>query len=190
MMWVIASCGPQQGDSSSTGVFDGGAGPAPAPVAVDLPDTTGASVWQYLEASDYRDTWSAWPGKGMLYEGQEPHGMLLTTYLNRTAMQGLENKDGVMPYGAVVVKENYLPDTTLAAITVMFKVEDFNPRHNDWFFSKHQPTGEVQRDPDGLITLEGRVPACESCHAVQSANDYLYTGLVVADSSRLITPEE
>ncbi len=34
---------------------------------------------------------------------------------------------GPMPAGAIVVKENYMPDKKLAAITVMYKVAGYNP---------------------------------------------------------------
>ena len=54
------------------------AGAAEAPV-VELPDTTAAALWAYLESQQYRQRWSLWPGKGRLYTGSEPHGMLLTT---------------------------------------------------------------------------------------------------------------
>jgi hypothetical protein len=144
---------------------------------IEPPDTTGASVWAFLQDQDYQANWSTWPGKGMFYEGQEPHGMLLTTYLNENALVAITAKTGMMPDGAVIVKENYQPDSTLAAITVMYKVAGFNPEHSDWFFSKHLPTGALERMPDGRA-MEGRVPGCQSCHSEQKANDYLFTGSI------------
>ena len=85
-------------------------------------DTTGAAIWAHLQQSDYRSTWTLWPGKGELYTGQEPHGMLLTTYLNDLALQALNSGASRMLPGAIIVKENYMPDRTLVAITTMFKV--------------------------------------------------------------------
>ncbi len=68
--------------------------PEPTPqasvVAVDA-DTTGAAIWVHLQESDYRNTWTLWPGKGELYTGREPHGMLLTTYLNDVALEAWTN---------------------------------------------------------------------------------------------------
>jgi hypothetical protein len=87
-----------------------------------LPDTMGAAVWSHLEAADYSANWELWPGKGELYTGQEPHGALLTTYLNPVAYAALTGMAGSMPAGAIIVKENYMPDSTLAAITVMYKL--------------------------------------------------------------------
>ncbi|GIV61461.1 MAG: hypothetical protein KatS3mg044_0327 [Rhodothermaceae bacterium] len=140
-----------------------------------LPDTTGASVWAYLQQVDYQNTWSLWPEKGELYTGQEPHGMLLTTYLNDVAYEALMNKAGAMPPGAIIVKENYMPDSSLAAVTVMYKVEGYNALHNDWFFSKHRPDGSLDRSPEGMA-LEGRVPGCQNCHMGRKDNDYIFTG--------------
>ena len=46
----------------------------------ELPGTTASSVLSYLEETDYQESWELWPGLGEKYTGQEPHGMLLTTY--------------------------------------------------------------------------------------------------------------
>ena len=143
--------------------------------ATEWPDTTGAAVWDYLQQVNYQENWQLWPEKGELYEGQEPHGMLLTTYLNDTAYQALTGDAATMPAHAVIVKENYRPDSTLAAVTVMYKVEGYNPDHNDWFFSKHLPSGELDTGPGGMA-LAGRVPGCQSCHGQEADNDYLFTG--------------
>ena len=164
----------------------GGCGPSDAPgegeeaaptlqaSAVAGADTTGAAVWAHLQESDYRSTWTLWPEKGELYAGQEPHGMLLTTYLNDVALQSLSSGASSMAPGAIVVKENYMPDSTLAAVTTMFKVEGYNPDVNDWFFTKHLASGELDRTPDGMA-MEGRLPGCTNCHRAMQTNDYLFT---------------
>ncbi len=46
---------------------------------LQLPDTTAAALWAYLQKVEYRNNWELWPEKGKLYQGQVPHGMLLTT---------------------------------------------------------------------------------------------------------------
>ena len=53
-----------------------------------MPDTTAASVWAHLQSANYQ-TWPLWPDKGSLYPGSQPHGMLLTTYVNDVAMKVL-----------------------------------------------------------------------------------------------------
>jgi hypothetical protein len=74
----------------------------------------------------------------------------------------------VMPVGAIVVKENYTPDSTLAATTVMYKVSGYDPEAGDWFYLK--------RLADGTVEASGRVAGCQGCHAQRADNDYLFTG--------------
>lgn len=136
------------------------------------PDTTGAAVWQYLQSWDYQTNWETWPGKGEFYTGQVPHGMLLTTYMNDIAYDALSSQAGRFPPGAIIVKENYMQDRTLAAVTTMYKVQGYNPGAADWFWVKHLPDGTV--DDGGMA--QGRVRGCIECHAARSDNDYIYTG--------------
>ncbi|MFO7894442.1 MAG: cytochrome P460 family protein [Longimicrobiales bacterium] len=130
-----------------------------------LPDTTAQAVWSYLQDADYQD-WRMWPGKGELYEGTEPHGMLLTTYLNGTAYDGLTTGSGELPNGSIVVKENYMPDSTLAAITVMYSAEGYDAEHNDYFWAKYEA--------DGTVEDAGRVESCTNCHT-DGERGYLMT---------------
>ena len=146
-----------------------------------LPAPAGKDLWNYLTKVDYRESFSLWPGRGKLYKGTEPHGMLLTTYVNKTALEAIQEKKGTMPAGAIVVKENYKPDKKLAAITVMYKVADYNPDHNDWFFTKHLPDGTLDKMPNGMA-MEGKLPGCQGCHSARRDNDYLFTGSIAASS--------
>lgn len=137
---------------------------SPTPI---LPDTTGTAVRDYLREVNYQKNWELWPGKGELYSGTAPHGMLLTTYLNKTAFAALLVKAGAMSVGTIIVKENYMPGGALESTTVMYKVAQYNPEHNDWFFTK--------LGPDGAVDVEGRVPGCQACHSLRKDNDYIYT---------------
>ncbi len=144
--------------------------PAAEPVMpqVAQPDTTAAALWAHLEQARYQ-TWAMWPGKGRLYNGTEPHGMRLTTYVNALGLDAVTNKAGTMPAGAIVVKENYMPDSTLAAVTVMYKAAaGYDAANNNWFWMK--------RNADGTVEAQGRVPMCAGCHAQKKANDYIVTG--------------
>jgi hypothetical protein len=171
---VLSSCSPQP-ERPAEAPIESQADEALGHEIIPAPDTTGNSIWSFLQASNYRDTWSLWPGKGKFYEGTRPHGALLTTYLNPLALGAVNTRVGTMPDGATIVKENYKPDSTLASITVMRKFAGYDPDHSDWFFSKFLPSGELDKSPDGMA-LEGRVPTCQSCHGERKDNDYLYTG--------------
>lgn len=132
-----------------------------------LPDTSGAAVWASISNTSRYQDWKLFPGKGKFYEGTEPHGMLLTTYVNDQAFGALKSTVRPLPNGSFLVKENYKPDKTLAAITVMFKKRGYNPDAGDWFWAKY--------GPDGTIMKEGKVAGCIGCHTAGKVNDYVMT---------------
>jgi hypothetical protein len=129
---------------------------------------SGTVLWGQLKKADYVKNWKMWPGKTALYKGTEPHGALLTTYVNGTALKAIEGKKGKLPVGSIITKENYMPDKKLAAITVMYKVKGYNPEAGDWFWAKYAP--------DGKIEAEGKVEMCIKCHSMKKDNDFVYTG--------------
>ena len=130
-----------------------------------LPDTTSGSVIAYLEEVDYQnnDEWKLFPGSTEKYPGADPHGMLLTTYVNSAAFEAIEAGQ-TTPSGAILVKENYTPDGVLAATTTMYKKSGYNPDHNDWYWIKVLA--------DGTVEKEGQVIGCQDCHV--DARDYIF----------------
>jgi hypothetical protein len=138
------------------------------PASLEAPQPTAEAVWSYLEQADYASNWSLWPGKGQFYEGSEPHGALLTTYLNPAAMEALEGDATSMPAGAMIVKENYSADRQLAAVSVMYKSAGFDAEYNDWFW--------LSRLADGTVEASGQVESCHECHESEADNDYLMSG--------------
>ncbi len=141
---------------------------AEAAMPTPPPDTTAAAVWAHLQAESFHESWSLWPDKGELYQGQEPHGALLTTYLNPLALDAVTNRAGTLPPGAIIVKENFAPDSTLAATTVMYKASGYDAEHGDWWWMK--------RLADGTVEAQGRVQGCIDCHGGAADNDYIMTG--------------
>lgn len=138
------------------------------PAALSAPDTTAAALWAHLQDADYR-SWPMFPGRGELYSGTEPHGMLLTTYVNDIARDALTNGASTLPAGAIIVKENYMPDSTFAAATVMHKVPGYDAQNGDWYWAKY--------DPSGVVEDAGRAPMCQQCHAAQRQRDFVMTPL-------------
>jgi len=53
----------------------------------------------------------------------------------------------------LVVKDNYKPNRTLAAITAMNKIKGYNPEAGDWFWVKYAPDGKALKKgkPAGCI---------------------------------------
>lgn len=170
LVTALAACGGgDRADDEPVPADEAAAPDSEAATQTMLPDTAAESMWRALQAADYQGSWELWPEKGELYPGAEPHGMLLTTYLNGQALQALRGNAGSMPVGAILVKENYMPDSTLAAVTVMMKRQrSYNPDHNGWFFMK--------RLADGTVEASGRAEGCQNCHMGQADNDYVMTG--------------
>ena len=142
-----------------------------ATVSASMPGTEDAgALWAHLEEEGYK-SWNLWPGKGEHYPGGAPHGATLTTYLNATAAHALDQGAASMPAGSIIVKENYMPDGTLDAVTTMYKVTGYNPDAGDWHWVKYHPDGTVFAD--GMA--QGMVPGCIACHTGKADNDYIFT---------------
>ena len=73
-----------------------------------------------------------------------------------------------MPNGAIIVKENYTPDQVFELVTVMYRVQGYNPDNNDWFWAKVKV--------DGSVDAESQVRGCQSCHGQGKDNDFVLTG--------------
>ncbi|MBD3161696.1 MAG: hypothetical protein GF346_05515 [Candidatus Eisenbacteria bacterium] len=136
--------------------------------ATTPPDTTAEALWGHLMGENYAENWAHWPGKTPFYEGTRPHGALLSTYLNGTALGAVTTDAATLPSGSIIVKENYMPDSTLAAVTVMYKVDGYDPDNNDWYWLK--------RTADGTVEAQGRVQGCIDCHGKALDNDFVLTG--------------
>lgn len=118
------------------------------------------------EKDDYK-RWLLWPGKGKLYSGTEPHGVLLTTYVTADVSRIIEKNRGMMLDDSIIVKENYNSDKELMALTVMQKIKGYDPEHNDWFWAKYSP--------DGTVEAAGKVESCINCHEQRESVDYLFS---------------
>ncbi|HET6459289.1 MAG TPA: cytochrome P460 family protein [Syntrophales bacterium] len=129
---------------------------------------TGVSLWDYLKKQAYAKNWQMWPGTTGMYEGPEPHGAFLTTYVNDVALKSISAKKGKFADGAIIAQDNFSKDKKLKFISVIYKVKGYNPQGGDWFW--------VQYKPDGRIESEGKIDECIKCHEAQKGNDYVYTG--------------
>ncbi|GAB4180292.1 MAG: hypothetical protein Kow00100_22220 [Geothermobacteraceae bacterium] len=135
-----------------------------------LPTADGQAVYDYITKTSPYQQWPLFPGKDKFYKGQHPHGALLTTYVNDVALKGIEGKAGTLADGSIIVKENYMPDKMLGAITVMYRVKGFDPEAGDWFWAKYMANGQVE--------AAGKVAMCSGCHTAAIQNDWVFTGPV------------
>lgn len=136
--------------------------------AGEMPGAEGEEFLEYItEVNPYHE-WALWPGTEKFYEGTEPHGIRLTTYVNEKALSGIEQgmlEEG-MPYGSIIVKENYSADEELINVTSMYKKHGFNPEGGDWFWIVHTP--------DKQVADAGRIGMCMECHGQVKHRDYLF----------------
>lgn len=138
--------------------------PSESQVVMPPPDAEKLSDY-IIKYNPYR-AWERWPGKGRLYKGTEPHGALLTTFVNQAASFSIKNKKG-MAYDSIIVKENYTADRKLDALTVMYRTKGYSPEGGEWFWAKYAP--------DGRPLTSGKVEACITCHGKKKENDYIQT---------------
>ena len=117
-----------------------------------------SQLWQQIQGDKYLDNWSLFPGKGKI---------------NKTAEQGLTSGAKELAKGSILIKENYMPDKTLAAITVMDKTGD---GRDDWYWVKYNPDGTVatmEMEKDGMEmempVAGGKQTMCAMCHAASIA---------------------
>lgn len=141
----------------------------PSETQIALPGPNAEKLNEYIVRYNPYKAWDLWPGKGKLYKGTEPHGALLTTFVNDTAMASIKKMEG-MADGSIIAKENYGPDKKFVALTVMYKIKGYNPAAGDWFWAKYAP--------DGKVMASGKADPCIQCHSKQKANDYIMTGKV------------
>lgn len=129
---------------------------------VKMPGADAKELWQYISETAPYQKWSFWPDHQGMQPGNAPHGPFHKVYVNPPA---LNSKKAPAEYGSIVVKENYGKDKTLKALTVMYKLKDYNPEAGDWFWAKYSPDGKADK--------AGKVKGCINCHAAHKANDYV-----------------
>jgi cytochrome c553 len=155
---------------------DSPASPRTITAQLDMPGASGAELLDYiLNQNPYTDwgTWTAdrWNDYAGYLPSGAPHGETVRIFVNDVALEAANGGmfEGTLPAGSIVVKENFggTPDMPgdVAALTVMYKIEGFNPEGGDWFWLKAAPDGSV-------IDAEGMVEGCQNCHAQEGNVDY------------------
>lgn len=128
----------------------------------EMPSPDPDVLWKYITKESPYKKWSFWPDHQGMQPGRAPHGPLHKVYVNDRAVNSSQPP---VQYGSLVVKENYGKDKELKAITVMYKVTDYNPDAGDWFWVKYSP--------DGKANNFGKPAGCVGCHGTRAANDFI-----------------
>ncbi len=134
-----------------------------------MPAADAQALWDYITQTSPYTQWDTWPDeafKGYLPSGA-PHAKVVKIYVNDVGLSVASRFPGEMPEGTIIVKDNFKGETVdnpgeLDAVTVMYKVEGYNPAGNDWFWAKIKP--------DGKVDAAGKPAGCIGCHLGIPAN--------------------
>ena len=131
-------------------------------VFADMPSPDPDALWNYIsKVSPYKE-WSFWPDHQGMQPGRAPHGPLHKVYVNDRALNSVRPP---VQYGSIAVKENYDKAKELKAITVMYKVNGYNPKDGGCFWAKYTL--------DGKAGPFGKPQGCIGCHGTMAKNDFI-----------------
>lgn len=130
---------------------------------------TGTALWERITVTDPYENWGQFPDAPGTIESAAPHGPFANVFINTTAASAVDNFTGQLPNDSIIVKESF--DETMGeagdSITVMWKVQGFDPANNDWFWGRFAF--------DGTILAEGSIAGCVNCHGGGArANDFIF----------------
>jgi hypothetical protein len=129
-----------------------------------MPEPAAANI--FLEIDGTYKEWNVWPGNESMEKGNGVHGEYVTVYVSDNAVSAAEAGGEMMPYETMVVKEGFNSDEELTGIYLMYKVKDYDPENNDWFWAAYSP--------EGSVTAEGQVDGCIGCHVNVQDADYIF----------------
>jgi len=121
-------------------------------------------IWQEIQGYSNWDQTVDWTDIKSSLDGT--HGNFVQIWLNQEALPSFEDSISTdLPYGSISVKEGYSSSdgSSINTITVMKKIEGFDPDHGDWFWASFDTNGDVNK--------AGSVSSCYNCHI--SGKDYI-----------------
>lgn len=138
------------------------------------PDEFYQSFWKFIHKQEapYKK-WGTLADKNGLRESKEPHGDFVQTFANKIAT----DKPDILPYGSILITENYDKDKKLTDITVMYRSKGADPQHGDWYWLKYLPDGAIARTPEkeGKKAIAGKVASCIDCHSKAAGRDLTFS---------------
>jgi len=131
-------------------------------VLAQMPGPDPDQLWRHITIDSPYTKWSFWPDHQGMQPGRAPHGPLHKVYVNDRA---LNSDRPPLQYGSIQVKENYSKAKELKAVTVMYKINGYNPKDGDWFWVKYSL--------DGKAAKFGMPKGCIGCHGTRVKNDFV-----------------
>ena len=124
-------------------------------------DEMASELWAEI---DGLDSWSQYEGWEGIVASSSVHGDFVQIWLNDAALTAITAGEEI-PDGAILLKETYndAEGTELKDITVMKKVDGYNPDGSDWYWAQYLE--------DGTVQTAGSPDMCTGCHS--SGEDYI-----------------
>jgi len=122
-----------------------------------------------LDQDEPYTQWSHFPGFEGFFPAGFPHGPEARTFINPLLEDALGGPMDAFPDGAIIVKENDDEDVFGLSNTldIMYKVDGFSERNNDWFWLNITRSGE--------INFVGDIAIGTNCHGGRARdNDFVF----------------
>ncbi len=119
------------------------------------------TLWESMNGYQ---SWGQFEGHEGLNKGASPHGKYVRTFVNGIGATA----PSTPAYGTIIVKENFGKNdlSKLEGITVMQRIEGYDPANDDWFWARYTPTGS--------LTHSGQVAFCSDCHFDADGDDFVF----------------
>lgn len=136
------------------------------------PEEFYASFWSHLVRREAPyNTWAVLSKREAPPRKDSPHGVS-TTYANKVAA----GDSKTLPYGSILVREDYDSQGKRTGINVMYRVKGADPPHNDWYWLHYLENGTVARTSpaEGNRAMAGKIASCIECHRKAAGNDLVF----------------
>ena len=124
-------------------------------------DPYSQELWEEIDGFQGWGQYAGWDG---VVQSDAVHGDYVSIWINEAALSALTNGETI-PDGGILVKESFMDSegATLKDITVMKKVDGYNPEGGNWYWGQYLG--------DGTVETAGSPTMCTGCHA--SGADYV-----------------
>ena len=124
-------------------------------------DPYSQELWEEIEGFQDWGQYAGWEG---VVQSDAVHGDYVSIWINEAALSALTTGETI-PDGGILVKESFIDSEgeTLKDITVMKKVDGYNPEGGNWYWGQYLG--------DGTVEEAGSPAMCTGCHS--SGADYV-----------------
>lgn len=127
-------------------------------------------LWEQISGTaDYKN-WPLLQGSSVQQDSDAPHGDFATIRFSGPNAESPVSGD-------ILVKELWVEEENQPqALTVMLKLDGFDPDNSNWFYAKYQLDGTLATTPTGMPLAGAMEPApgaaCRGCHRDAPGNDF------------------